>query len=205
MGFPHPGSNTKVFSNRNWISRNFSLWRAEVERARDRKCRLGVISPREESPEALFAVLGSLRSPFRELENASQFHKRHPGEVSMPLHVLAQRGNHVNVDVETDGFWELLQAEHIDMTALTWRESRCRFNSSARKARASRLQRTRPARPAGPGRSCSGLDLAVSGVGGKSRHGPLRAPRSQGTVTALGRGAQRLARQRGATLSMRPR
>ena len=105
-----------------------------------------MISPREESPEALFAVLGYLRSPFRELKNASQFHKRHPGEVSMPLHVLAQRGNHVNVDVETDGFWELLQAEHIDMTALTWRESRCMFYSSPRKAHPKRLQRTRPVR-----------------------------------------------------------
>ena len=146
-----------------------------------------MISPREESPEALFAILGYLRSPFRELENASQFHKRHPGEVSMPLHVLAQRGNHVNVDVETDGFWELLQAEHIDMTALTWRESRCRFNSSARKACASRLQRTRPARPAGPGRSCTSLPSQSLRPATKSRRGPLRAPRSQGTAPGYGR------------------
>ena len=58
----------------------------------------------------------------------------------------AAAGNHVNVDVETDGFWELLQAEHIDMTALTWRESRCMFYSSPRKAHPKRLQRTRPVR-----------------------------------------------------------
>ena len=32
-------------------------------------------------------------------------------------------GNHVNVDVETDDFWEVLLAEHIGMTALTWRDS----------------------------------------------------------------------------------
>ena len=58
---------------------------------------------------------------------------------------LGCSGNTLRVDDETDGFFELLQAEHICMTALTWREIRCTFHSSPRKARASRLQRTRPA------------------------------------------------------------
>ena len=58
---------------------------------------------------------------------------------------LGCSGNTLRVDDETDGFCELLQAEHIGMTALAWRERRCLFPSSPRKARASRLQRTRPA------------------------------------------------------------
>ena len=76
---------------------------------------------------------------------AGQFKKRHPGEVS--VRCLSRRsGKLLHVDVEADVFFELLQAEHIDMTALTWRESRCMFHSSPRKSRASRLQRTRPSR-----------------------------------------------------------
>ena len=63
---------------------------------------------------------------------AGQFKKRHPGEVS--VRCLSRRsGNLLHVDVEADVFFELLQAEHIGMTALTWRESRCMFYSSPRK------------------------------------------------------------------------
>ena len=58
---------------------------------------------------------------------------------------LGCSGNTLRVDDETAGFCELLQAEHTGMTALTWRERRCMFPSSPRKARPSRLQRTRPA------------------------------------------------------------
>ena len=50
------------------------------------------------------------------------------------MRCLSRRsGNLLHVDVEADVFFELLQAEHIGMTALTWRESRCMFYSSPRK------------------------------------------------------------------------
>ena len=63
---------------------------------------------------------------------AGQFKKRHPGEVS--VRCLSRRsGNLLHVDVEADVLFELLQAEHISMTALKWRESRCMFYSSPRK------------------------------------------------------------------------
>ena len=63
------------------------------------------------------------------------------------MRCLSRRsGNLLHVDVEADVLFELLQAEHISMTALTWRERRCMFYSSPRKTRASRLQRTRPFR-----------------------------------------------------------
>ena len=76
---------------------------------------------------------------------AGQFQKRHSGEVS--VRCLSRRsGNLLHVDVEADVLFELLQAEHISRTALTWRERRCMFYSSPRKTRASRLQRTRPFR-----------------------------------------------------------
>ena len=80
---------------------------------------------------------------------AGQFKKRHPGEVR--VRCLSRRsGNLLHVDVEADVFFEQLLAEHIGMTALTWRESRCMFYSSPRKPRASRLQRTRPFRTTRP-------------------------------------------------------
>ena len=55
-------------------------------------------------------------------------------------------GKHVNVDVETDGFFERLKGEHIGLTALAKSERRCMFYSSPRKTYTSRLQRTRPVR-----------------------------------------------------------
>ena len=80
---------------------------------------------------------------------AGQFKKRHHEEVR--VRCLSRRsGNLLHVDVEADVFFEQLLAEHIGMTALTWRESRCMFYSSPRKPRASRLQRTRPFRTTRP-------------------------------------------------------
>ena len=50
------------------------------------------------------------------------------------MRCLSRRsGNLLHVDVEADVLFELLQAEHISMTALKWRESRCMFYSSPRK------------------------------------------------------------------------
>ena len=85
------------------------------------KCRPVVWPTRYGTLVEFSTAHGSLQSAFLSPEIVRQFQKRQPGEVSVRCLSRLQR-NTLRVDDETDGFCELLQAEHIRMTALTRRE-----------------------------------------------------------------------------------